>query len=441
MLAAIKEVAKQFLEKTESKEIQVISHHDTDGITSASIMTKALYRLGRPFSVRIVKQLEESTILELPQDKVIIFLDLASNSFQYIEKLNTEVFILDHHELTPNIVLPKNVTIINPHLFNEENISGAGLTYLFSKELDEQNKDLAYLAVIGMVGDLMEKNFGKIYSQIIKDSKVIVKKGLILYPATRPIDRVLEYSSDVYIPGVTGSGPGTNDFLRDLGFKKINGHYKSSIELTNEELSKLITAITLQRADPGDSSEIVGNIYLLNIFGKVEDARQISAMINATSRLGESGTAISFCLQNKNAKIRVDEIYTVYKQNIVKALQSLPSLKKIDSKNYLIINAEDKIKDTIIGTIASILSNSKEYEEGKAIIAMAYNENKIKVSARIVGKNGNKNIRELLNSVIEEIGGEVGGHKFAARCLIEKSKEDKFLEILQKQLEIELVKI
>lgn len=441
MLAAIKEVALKFIQNTENKPIQVISHHDTDGITSAAILTKALFRLGRQFSVKIVKQLEESTILELPQDKVIIFLDLASNSFQYIEKLKTEVYILDHHEI--NSQIPSNVTIINPHLFNEENISGAALSYLFSLELNEQNKDLSYLAIIGMVGDVMDKNLGKIYNQILKDSKVVLKKGLTLYPATRPLDKILEYSSDIFIPGVTGSSLGANKFLRDLGFKRINGQYKSIIELSQEETSKLITAISLARSDSSDSSDIIGNIFLINFFNKIEDARQISAMINACSRLGESGTAISFCLQNQNAKERVDNIYTIYKQNIVKALDSLPNLKKIENKNYLIIHAEDKIKDTIIGTIASIISNSKEYEEGKAIIAMAYNDTKIKVSARIVGKNGNngKNIRQLLTSVIDEVGGEVGGHQFAAGCLIEKEKEEKFLQTLQKKLEIELVKI
>ena len=71
---------------------------------------------------------------------------------------------------------------------------------------------------------------------------------------------------------------------------------------------------------------------------------------------------------------------------------------------------------------------------------MAYNEDKIKVSARMVGKNG-KNIREVLNSVIEIIGGEVGGHKFAAGCLVEKSKEAEFIKELKKHLEVELVKI
>ncbi len=438
MLEAIKNIANEFIEKSKDKKIKVISHHDTDGITSAAIIAKSLQRLNRNFSLEIVTQLEEQVFNKLPQDQIILFTDLASNSFDYIKNLKTEVFILDHHEITSDI--PENVRIINPHLFNEEEISGAGVTYLFAKALNEQNIDLAYLAIIGMVGDSLEKNPGKIYQTIIKDSGVTIKKGPTLYPATRPLNKILEYNSDIYIPNVTGSSKGTNDFLRDIGIPRVGYQYKSIIELSKEEMSKLITAITLQRADKADPSSLIGNIYLLNFFNRTEDVRQISAVINACSRSGESGTAIAYCLQNRNAKEKVDTIYTKHKQNIVKALNSLSELQKIQDKNYLIINAQDKIKDTIIGTIASILSNSKQYEEGTAIIAMAYNQDKIKVSGRMVGKNG-KNIRDVLNSVVEIIGGEVGGHQFAAGCLVEKQKESQFIEELKKKLEIELVKL
>ncbi|PIN94928.1 hypothetical protein COU53_01610, partial [Candidatus Pacearchaeota archaeon CG10_big_fil_rev_8_21_14_0_10_30_48] len=218
-----------------------------------------------------------------------------------------------------------------------------------------------------------------------------------------------------------------------------NGKYKTILEINEEELSRLITAITLQRSDSGKTEDLVGNIYLVNFFNKLEDAREISAMINACSRNGESSTAVSFCLQNKKAKDRVEKIHTINKQNIVKALNMIPELDKIENKNYLIINAQNKIKDTIIGTIASIISNSREYPEGKAIIGMAYNQDKIKVSARMVGKSG-KNIREVLNAVIEIIGGEVGGHPMAAGCLIEKQKEGEFILELKKKLEIEMIK-
>ena len=35
-------VAKSFLDETKDKEVQVISHFDTDGISSAAIITQAL---------------------------------------------------------------------------------------------------------------------------------------------------------------------------------------------------------------------------------------------------------------------------------------------------------------------------------------------------------------------------------------------------------------
>ena len=71
---------------------------------------------------------------------------------------------------------------------------------------------------------------------------------------------------------------------------------------------------------------------------------------------------------------------------------------------------------------------------------MAHNEEKIKVSARVAGRNG-KNIKEILDAVIEEVGGESGGHAMAAGCIIHKEKETDFIEALKKKLEIELVKV
>ena len=90
MITAIKNAVEQFLKKSENKTIQIISHHDTDGITSAAILIKALQRLNKKFSVRIVKQFEESAI-EISQESVIIFLDLASNSFNYLKNLKVHL--------------------------------------------------------------------------------------------------------------------------------------------------------------------------------------------------------------------------------------------------------------------------------------------------------------------------------------------------------------
>jgi len=115
----IKEIVKKFLEKSEDKDIYVVSHFDTDGITSSTIMIQTLKELDKKFSVKIVKNLEKEFIENIPKNKLIIFLDLASGSLKHIinSKLK-EVFMIDHHEIPEKIQeIPNNINIINPELF------------------------------------------------------------------------------------------------------------------------------------------------------------------------------------------------------------------------------------------------------------------------------------------------------------------------------------
>ena len=438
MLNEIKEAIVKLENLATNKPIKVISHYDTDGITSAAIFSRILQRWKKSFSLQIVKGLDEQTIKLLPEDHILIFLDLASNSLDYIKEKKTEVFILDHHEIIQNI--PENVTIINPLLKKQEPMSSAAICYLFGKAISNENKDLAPLAIIGMVGDNLEKNISKAYDEILKDSETIVKRGLLLYPSTRPIDRVLEYSSSLYIPGVTGSSKGTLELLREAGIKRESSTFKSIHELSEEEMSNLITAIMLKTVQNPRKDELIGNLYLIKFFNKLEDARELSALINACSRMDKPYISLASCLGNKQAKEEADKIYIKYKQHLVEALKYVQEVNKISGKNYTIINAKDRIKDTIIGTVASIISHSPVYAEGTAIIALAYNKDKIKVSARISGKEG-RNIREVLNQAVIPLGGEVGGHPKAAGCLISKEHESKFIENLKNALDIELIKI
>ena len=438
MISRIKSLIEKIDELSKTKPITIISHYDTDGITSAAIFARAMHRWKKKFSLKVVKGLEEDFIKSLPENHVLIFLDLASGSLNYLKDKKTEVFVLDHHEIVQEI--PPNITMINPVMHGAEQASGAALCYLFAKSLSEENRDLANLAVIGMVGDSLEKNLGRIYDEILKDSETIIKKGLLLYPSTRPLDKALEYSSGLYIPGVTGSYRGAFDLLMDAGIPKIDGKFKSLYELTDDEMSKLITAVLLRLVNKKYSSEIIGNLYLLKFFNKLEDAREFSALINACSRMNKPHIALGFCLGNKKCIDEAEKVYIEYKQHLISALRYVSETEKIIGNKYAIINAKGNIKDTIIGTVASIISHSLLYSEGTIIVALAYNEDKIKVSARIVGKEG-KNVREVLNRVVIPLGGEVGGHPNAAGCLISKEKESQFIEELRKVLELEIIKV
>ena len=97
------------------------------------------------------------------------------------------------------------------------------------------------------------------------------------------------------------------------------------------------------------------------------------------------------------------------------------------------MNAQDNISPTIIGTLASILSKTKLTDSSKYVLTMARNEdNTTKISLRYSGKTPGKNLRDILNGIIEKIGGESGGHDFAAGAIIEQKKEDEFISLFRK---------
>ena len=436
----IEYVAKSFLDQIKGQNIQVVSHFDTDGISSASIMLQTLKRLDQQFSLKIVKSLTRDFILSLDPEKVTIFLDLASGSINHIKEAKIKkVYIIDHHEIDEG--LPENIEMINPQLLEKQKISSSGLTYLFSKQIDEKNSDLAKLAVLGMIGDQMEKDIDTLNHGILEQGEIKRKRGLLIYPSTKPLNRVLEYSSDPFIPGVTGDMKGVIDLLREAGINPEGGKYKSLIELTEEEMEKLVTSVVL-REPKKRNKNLIGDLFLIKLFGKLEDAREMSAKINACSRNGNPEVAIGLCIENTESKKIAESIHLKYKQTLISGIKYVEEVEKIIGEGYVIINAQDKIKDTMIGTVTSILANSSLYKNGTIIFSLAEDkENKMmKISARNVGHEG-RNVRDVLVKVMEDFSGEVGGHKYAAGCSIKKEDVANFINSIKKQFEMEVIKV
>ena len=233
----IKIFSEKLLAETNNQKIHVVSHYDVDGITSATILSKTLERLGVQFSTKIIKSLTEKEIFLFPKGKIIILLDLGSNSLQTLAESKNKIFIIDHHEINANEAnVIENIVILNPQLTkNPEELCSAELTYLVAEKISGDNKDLATISVLGMVGDVIEK-IGKIRNTIIKKADVKIKKGLLIYPSTRPLDKALEYNSRIFIPGVTGNPAGILLLLTEAGIEKICNKYKSLIDLNEDEM-------------------------------------------------------------------------------------------------------------------------------------------------------------------------------------------------------------
>ena len=96
-------------------------------------------------------------------------------------------------------------------LGGSKEVSGSGVTYLFAKSLNKANIDFAYIAIIGAIGDMQEdRGFETLNSRILEDAKKTGKMkvitGIRVFGAqTKPLHKVLEYCTDPFIPGVSGS--------------------------------------------------------------------------------------------------------------------------------------------------------------------------------------------------------------------------------------------
>ncbi len=454
----LKESVKKFNEIDRDKPIRIISHLDADGLSAVSILMKALQRDKRKFVVSIVKQLNETLLKELTIEdySYYIFCDLGSSVLNLISETlkNKKIFILDHHK--PELV-KGGVVHVNPHLYGingAKEISGAGVVYFFSKFLNEKNKDLAYLALVGAIGDVQEcKGFSGLNDMILKDAvdtgKIEVKEGLGLFGMhTKSLHKVLEYSFNPYIPSVSGSERGAIKFLEELGIElKKNGKFRKLIDLEEEELKKLITGIILKRMGSEENTEeVLGPIYLLKDVEEgevIKDLKEFSTLLNSCGRMGKPSLGVGTCLGNPKLKEKAVDILVDYRQEIIKSLNwfysNRGSNKIVEKDNYVLINAEENVKDTMIGTLASIISKSNFYKRGFVIVAFAHTlDGDIKVSLRV---NADIDLREVIKKVSEKVGGVAGGHKQACGALISQNNEKEFLDLIGKLLDKMVIKL
>lgn len=451
-----------------SGPVRVVSHLDSDGISSAAIIIRALENEGLQYELSIIQQLSTEMIDSIAKEdhKIIFFTDLGSGNIEEVHNrlrsYDKKIFILDHHEIASKKEYG-GIVHVNPHLFDIDGgkeISGAGTVFLFAKELNPKNEMMAHIAIIGAIGDIQENNgFSKLNQEILsiaeKNKLIKVKKGLKMFGRSRALHKVLEYSSEPYIPGASGNESGAIQLLHEAGIYPLNvdtngnsktNDFKRLMDLTEDEEKRLASAIIMRRLSEKNPEDIFGFNYALpnETFDNLKDAKEFSTLLNASGRMNNASLGIGVCLGDEKIKRKAISNLTDYKKEIVMALNWFNESKKSRSddiqvaNNYMIINAKDRIRSTIAGTLASIISKSNDYKRGLMILSMARSDDGIKASLRIVGEN-NVDLRDILKELVEKTGGETGGHKNAAGAIIPHSKEAEFIDYAKKILSEKII--
>jgi len=450
---------EKFKELDKKETIRLISHYDADGIASASVLIKAMGFENRKYSISIVEQAHKRILNELSKEeyKYYIFSDLGSGQYNLIKDFlkGRKIFILDHHQPESRNFKSEdgNIIQVNPHLFGIDGgseISGAGVTYLFARELNKKVEEFAHIAVVGTIGELQEKNgFMKLNDEIlqtaVKKGKIKVTKGPRLFGIqTRPLHKILEYCTDPYIPDVTGSESGAIKFLNQIGINpKTPTGWKKVVNLTEEEMKRLIAGIITKRINEKKPEDVFTNIYILTHEKEespLRDAREFATLLNACGRLEKASLGIGTCLGDENMKGKAIRHLSNYKKELIDALKWFEDNKRsnniISEQGFILINAQDNIRGTIIGTLASILSKSSELKEGTYIMSMAQLfDRTTKISLRIAGNKKGVDLCDILRNISEELDYvEFGGHKKAAGGIIPTEKEDEFIKTAKKVL-------
>ncbi len=442
--------AKKAAEKLKpfSGTIRVFGQYDADGITATSIFVKAMLREGKKLHVTILKQLTEANqkrVLE-SSEKVIVFLDFGSGQLDFLNTLkDKQIIIVDHHQLQGRP--EENIVQINPLDFGiTKNISSSGASYLLAKTIDNSNKDLSELAIIGAIGDSQaettENGWGleginkMILNDAVEAHKVSVHKGLRLWGrTTRAMHKALEYSIDSYIPGISGSETGSVSFLQELGIqlKKENGEWRTLSDLSVEEQKKLASGIIAQRIHGNRQNPewIFGDVYeFLDRPEEFRDAAEFATMLNACGKMGKPYLGVQLCIGNSNVSWKVTDLLDNYRKKIGSAVswigQNREKIKK-ETDHGLYLIAGDRISEHIISNVISIIH--KNNGVSKPILGFAVSEEGFKISARATDEEvaGGINLKLIMETASKEVGGEGGGHAAAAGASIPAESLEAFI--------------
>ena len=352
----------------------------------------------------------------------------------------------DHH-------VPDKVTEnqLNPHIFGYDGsyeLSGATTTYLLARALG-LNYDLSAIAIVGAVGDLQDSNYGgliglnsAVVDEAVRNGYVEVVRDLKFFgKQTRPVYKMLEYTFDPYIPGISGSEGGAIRFLDSIGIRvKDDEKWLRWIDLTIDEKRKVVSEIVrilINRGLPfSQIMRIVGDTYILleeEEGGELRDAMEFSTLLNATARYGEEEVGLAVCLGDRDRALsRARSLLQNHRRNLSDGLRLVDEIGIEEMQNIQYFHAGKKIRDTIVGIVAGMSYSFANRD--KPIIAFAENEDGVKVSARatkLLVERG-VHLAQAIKIAAEKVGGKGGGHSIAAGATIPKGSEEEFLRILDR---------
>ena len=440
------------------KSILVTTHIDCDGITSGSIISKALFREGANCTVRTTNEFSQNLIDQLiKEDRGLhVITDLGGGFAKELDKkIGDNWVVLDHHQI-PDMEID-NQRVINAWKFGFDggvDICAGGMAYLAATALKKENNDLSGVAVVSALGDRQDQGKKKSFMgknlEIANTAKelglVDIDLDLLLVGReTRPLPDALAFTTQPFIEGLTWNRDACLAILNSAGVELKDGaKWRVTADLEQDEKRKIIEGIT-QFAQGTNATkimdELIGYTYTFPREDKrsfLRDGREFSTMLNSCGRIGKSGVGISICMGDRNKMLQEGEkILSEYRKMIREYMNVLRNerWRTHSNDNCVMVNAEGLVPETMTGTISSLIAGSPKNIGKIVILRTDSSEGTIKFSSRkSVSCKSDVNLSDLMRNGAERFDGMGGGHNAAAGAKITKDKLDEFLDYLEENV-------
>ena len=437
------------------KSILVTTHIDCDGITSGSIITKALIRQGANCTVRTTNEFSQNLIERLKKEekRLHVITDLAGGFAKNLDdSIGDNWVVLDHHQIPDEEI--DNQNVINAWKFDIDGgteICAGGMAYLASTALNKDNKDLSGIAVVSALGDRQDQGTKKSFlgknQEIVKTAKelglVDINLDLLLVGReTRPIPDALAFTSQPFIEGLTWNRDACLAILNSAGIELKDGaRWRVTSDLDQDEKRNIIEGIT-KFAQGKNSTEImdelIGYTYTFPREDKrsfLRDCREFSTMLNSCGRIGKSGVGISICMGDRNKMLQEGEKILVEYRGMIREYMNVLGNERWrtnSDENCVMVNAEGLVPETMTGTISSLIAGSPKNIGKIVILRTDSSEGTVKFSSRkSISCKSDVNLSDLMRKGAKKFDGVGGGHDAAAGAKITKDKLDGFLDYLE----------
>lgn len=439
----------------DAKDILIISHIDADGISAGSIADITAERLGKSRTVRFEKKISEETV-ELINGSVQDLVWICDLGSGYLSEFKREgIIVTDHHVpdrrwRRKQTVLDSFVGIrhLNPHSYGMDGsyeVCGAGMTYLLSKAVDPANADLAYLAVVGAVGDFQDSGHSGLVSlnrTIMSDAQAAgdleVDMDLRFFGReTRPVNQYLQFSSDPQIPGLSDNAGACLRFLDSVGIRGKDGsRWRTWNDLTPDEKSRATDRI-LDMIRPEDRDRAYGEMYTFPRMPAgtgLRDAKEFATVLNSCGRYDDAETGLRICRGDMSAMEDAERNRSDHRKHISSAMSYIRDNHLLRERRFIQwFDAGSEIRETVVGIVAGMVLSSGECTRNIPIIAFADSEDGVKVSARanrdLVDRGLDLSV--IMKTAAELVGGYGGGHTIAAGATIPEGRKEEFLDIVE----------